>query len=221
MGLLVALGACAEERDPVAVDAQAAQAFYDQNHRADFAAFDGVRVRVTRPVVQRDVVVLGHVYAISFCAEVVDVQGHRGTSDLTFHFSDWPPMQHELMRRARTDSVGRARLAELFKVPPAEARAAFAGWAETVVRQLRALNPPPGPAGAGREVRALRACVSDEGHPVVLELASGLEIFYLPPDTENSIFWTKQRRAFQPLGARWYWRRPPPTEIKVDNPAGL
>lgn len=215
-----ALLACTPDRDPVSLDTQTAQAFYNQNRRADLAPFDGLTVRVARPVLERDVTVLGYVYAISFCAEVVDVRGYRGQSDLTFHYSDWPSAQHELERRARRDSVGRQRLAELFKVPPAQARAAFATWAAELIDVLKALNPPRTANDAGRRVLALRACVSREGHPVVCELASGLEIFYLPPDTENSLYWTKERRQYQRLGPSWYWRRPRAAAITTDNPAG-
>ncbi len=218
VGLLLA--ACTPERDAAALDAETARAFYAHNRRADFTPFEGVTVRVARPVLERDVTVLGHVYAISFCTEVVDVRGYRGTSDLTYHYSDWPSTQHELMRRARRDSVGRERLAELFKVPRAQARATFAVWAEELVDNLKALNLPRVAANTGREVRTLRACVSKEGHPVVIGLASGLEIFYLPPDTENSLHWTRERRQLQRLGPHWYWRRPRAAQITVDNPAG-
>ncbi len=221
MSFLLALAACSAERDPAALDAQVAQAFYARNHDANLAAFDGLTVRVTRPVTQRDVTVLGHVYAISFCTEVVDVNGNRGTTDFTFNYSDWPPTQHDLMRRARRDSVGRAQLAALFKVPAAVARTTFATWAAQTVTEFKQLNPPPAPGTAGGEILTLRACVSQEGHPVLLTLGSGLEILHLPPDTENSVYWTKARRQFQRLGPSWYWRRPPATELAEDNPIGL
>lgn len=214
------LAACAAERAPDVLDAQVARAFYDQNRRADLSAFEGVTVRVTRPVLLRDVTLLGHVYAISFCTEVVDVRGYRDNAELTYYYSDWPPTQHDLMRRARPDSLGRERLGELFQVQAADAPATFAKWAGELVVKLKKLNPPWGPANANRDILTLRACVSKEGHPVGLKLASGVEIFYLPADTENSLYWTKERRELQRLGPNWYWRRPPATEIKEDNPAG-
>ncbi len=223
LSLLAALllSACTPERDPIAADAALARAFHAQNRRADFSEFDGVTVRVSRPVLRNDVTVLGHVYAISFCSEVVDVRGYRATSDLTFTYSDWPPMQHELARRVRRDSIGQQTLAALFQVPPQQARTAFASWAATAVERFKALNPPRALTPTGREVRAVRACVSAEGHPVYIELASGLELFYLPPDTENSLYWTKKRRQYQQLAPQWYWRRRATPEITADNPAGV
>lgn len=216
-GLLAACTSCTTERDPAALGADAARAFHRHNQRADLTPFDGITVRVTRPVLERDTRVLGHVYSISFCKEVVDVRGYRATADLEFSYSDWPPMQHTLARRARHDSVGRQRLAELFNVRPAEARATFAAFAAETVRQFRQLAPPGAPA----EVRAIRACVSDEGHPTIVELTNGIELIHLPPDTENSLHWTKARRTFERLGPNWYWRRPRPTELTADNPAGM
>ena len=216
--LLGSLAACTSEREPATLDAETARAFYAQNQRADFTAFDGVTVRVVRPVVQREVMVLGHVYAISFCSEVVDVSGYRGINNLTYYYSDWPPEQHHLMRRARPDSLGRVHLGELFTVPARQAPDAFATWAADVVTKLKGFNLPHSPTS---EVRTLQACVSKEGHSIVLVLASGLELLYLPADTENSLFWTKQRRQYQRLGPYWYWRRPPAAEITEDNPAGM
>ena len=218
IAVAAATAACTPTRDPAAEDAQTAQAFYARNHTADFSPFEGVTVRVVRPVVRRDADILGHVFAVSFCKEVVDVSGYRAQADLTFTYSDWPSTQETLLRRTRRDSVGRQQLAELFRVPPAQARATFAHWADSLTLRFKALDQPHGPAGA--QLRTLRACVSDEGHPVLLELASGLRLFYLPPDTENSIFWTKERRSLNALGPHWYWRRPAPTALSAEDPTG-
>ncbi len=218
--LAALLTACTPEHAPTTADARNAEAFYAQNHLADLTHFEGVSVRAARPVVQRDVHVLGHVYDISFCAEVVDVLGYRGTPGVTFHYSDWPPMQQELRRRSRHDSVGRQQLAELFKVSAPEADAAFTTWAAQTVDRFKQLNPPRGAVPARPAVRALQACVSGEGHAVIIELTSGLELFYLPPDTENSLFWTKQRRQFQRLGPHWYWRRRTAPDLPPVSPTG-
>ncbi len=187
-----------------------ARTFYDQNHRRDLAAFDGVSIRVVRPVVQRDVTVLGYVYALSFCAEVVDVEGRRGTSDLTYYYSDWPTTQHALMRRARPDSLRRQQLATLFQVPVQRAEATFAQWAAETVTLFKEFNVPNAFRAPPRYLRSVSACVSKEGHPMRFGLANGVEVLYLPPDTDASLYWTQQKRRLQKLGPLWYWRRSAP-----------
>jgi hypothetical protein len=200
------LAACEEPVPRQEAVAAVAQAFYDQNHRRELDAFDGVSVRIVRPVLQRDVTVLGYVYALSFCAEVVDIEGHRGTSDLTYYYSDWPTTQHELMRRARPDSLRREHLATLFRVPVKEAEATYAQWAAETVEQFKALNLPHAFDAPPRYLRSLGACVSQEGHPILFGLANGVEVLYLPPDTDASLYWTQQKRRLHKLGPLWYWR---------------
>jgi len=215
LSLLTLTGCLAETGEP---DHQQllAQKFYKQNQTQDLTAFDGISVRMTRPVLKNDATVLGYVYEISFCTEVVDVQGQRGAQGLTFYYSDWPDTEYQLERRGY-EPQQLQQLAELFEVPEAQAKRAFVEWAEGTIGQFnllhlpRAFDPPP------TYVQELRACVSKDGHSVRFRLAAGIEVVHLADDTDDSLYWLREKKALRRLGPGWYWRPGRPQSLPVDQ----
>lgn len=199
--LLTACSSAPERSTPE----QIARAFYERNHAIDPKAFAGLTIVRERTIVQGTTARLGHVYSIQFCTEVVDVSGQRAASGPTYYYSDWPATQQRLVQ-AGLDSARQRQLATMFELPAAKAPAAFAEWAGELITRLNALRVPAAGGQPAREVRECHACFSADGQAVVFKLTGGVDVLYLAPDTEPSLYWTREKRRLHPLATNWWWR---------------
>lgn len=205
--LITLLAACTPDPDTTRQDfrAQTAHDFFQRNRLTDFTPFAGVAVRLSQPVLKQDVTVLGYTYAISFCHEVEDVTGQRGSQEHVFYYSDWPARQHEI-RRAGITPEQRRFLQQHFRVRDWEAEGAFVTWAEEIIDQFKALNAPHAFAPPPRYLRALTACTTAEGPAVRFWLASGVEVDWLSAPAEASAYWQREAKTLHRLAPHWYWR---------------